>query len=77
MQKPVKLCENGQLTVRSIAEQANIDRETVKKTLTEDLDKKVLKELTEEEKQRRVEISQDLLVRQGDILGHVITDDET
>ena len=30
--------ENRQLTVRSIAEQVNIDRETVKKILTEDLD---------------------------------------
>ena len=30
--------ENHQLTVRSIAEQANIDRETVGKILTEDLD---------------------------------------
>jgi len=30
--------ENGRLTVRSIAEQVNIDRETVRKILTEDLD---------------------------------------
>jgi len=30
--------ENRQLTVRSIAEQVNIDRETVKEILTEDLD---------------------------------------
>ena len=46
--------ENRQLTVRSIAEQVNIDRETVRKILTEDLDMKkvcakmVPKELTEE-----------------------------
>jgi predicted HTH transcriptional regulator len=37
-----KICqivhENHQLTVRSIAEQVNIDRETVRKILTEDLD---------------------------------------
>jgi len=52
--------ENPLLTVRSIAEQVNIDRETVRKILTEDLDmrkvcaKMVPKELTEEEKQRRV-----------------------
>jgi len=52
--------ENRQLTVRSIAEQVNIDRETVRKILTEDLDtrkvceKMVPKELTEEQKQRRV-----------------------
>ena len=52
--------ENRQLTVRSIAEQVNIDRETVRKILTEILDmrkvcaKMVPKELTEEQKQRRV-----------------------
>jgi len=52
--------ENLRLTVRSIAEQVNIDRETVRKILTEDLDmrkacaKMVPKELTEEQKQRRV-----------------------
>ena len=52
--------ENRQLTVRSIAEQVNIDRETVGKILTEDLDmrkvcaKMVPKELTKEQKQRRV-----------------------
>jgi len=46
------------LAVRSIAEQVNITRETVKKILTEDLDirkvcaKMVPKELTEEQKQR-------------------------
>jgi len=49
--------ENRQLTVRSIAEQVNIDRETVRKILTEDLDtrkvcaKMVPKELDEEQKQ--------------------------
>jgi len=61
----------------------NIDRETVRKILTEDLDMKkgcakmVPKELTEEQKQRRVTICQDLLERQDDILGRVITGDET
>jgi predicted HTH transcriptional regulator len=46
--------ENCRLTARSIAEQANIDRETIRKILTEDLDmrkvcaKMVPKELTEE-----------------------------
>ena len=34
-------------------------------------------ELTEEQKQRRVTICQDLLERQDDILGRVITGDET
>jgi len=75
--------ENHQLTVRSITEQVNIDRETVRKILTEDLDmrkvraKMIPKELTEEQKQRRVTICQDLLERQDDILGRVITCDET
>ena len=51
---------NRLLTVRSIAEQVNIDRETVRKILTGDLvmrkvcAKMVPKELTEEHKQRRV-----------------------
>ena len=77
------LRENRRLTVRSIAEQVNIDRETVRKILTEDLDmrkvcaKMVPKELTEEQKQRRATVSQDLLERQDDILGRVITGDET
>jgi len=52
--------EDRQLTVISIAEQVNIDRETVKKVLTEDLSmrkvcaKMVPKDLTEIQKQRRV-----------------------
>jgi len=75
--------ENRQLTVRSIAEQLNIDIETVRKILTEDLDmrkvcaKMVPKGLNEEQKQRRVTICRDLLERQDYILGHVITSDET
>jgi len=75
--------ENRRLTVRSIAEQAISDRETVRKILSEDRDlRKVCakmdpKELTEEQKQRRVTIFQDLLERQNDILGRVITGDET
>jgi len=81
-----KICqtvrENRRLTVRSMAEQVNIDRETVRKILTEDLDmrkvcaKMVPKELTKQQKQRRVTICQDLLERQDDILGHVISGDE-
>jgi len=61
----------------------NVDRETVRKILTEDLDmrkgcaKMPPKELTEEQKQRRITICQDLLERQDDILGHVVTGDET
>jgi hypothetical protein len=70
-------------SVRSIAEQADIKRETVMIILTEDLDmrkmcaKMVPKELTEEQKQRSVKIYEDLLERQGDIWGCVITGDET
>jgi len=54
------LRENRRLTVRSIAEQVNIDRETVRKILTDDHDKRkvcakmIPKELTEEQKPRRV-----------------------
>jgi len=67
--------ENHRLTVRSIAEQVNINTETVRKILT--CAKMAPTELTEEQKQRRVTICQDLLERQDDILGHVITGDET
>ena len=48
------------MTVRSIPEQLNINRETVRKIVTENLDlrkvcaKMVPKQLTEEQKQRRV-----------------------
>jgi len=51
--------QNRRLTVRSTAEQVNIDRETVREILTEDLGmrkvcaKMVPKELTEEQKQRK------------------------
>jgi len=50
------MCENRRLTVRSTAEHVNINRETVRKILTEDRDmrkvcaKMVPKELTEEQK---------------------------
>ena len=77
------VCENRRVTVRSIAEQVNIDRETVRKVLTEGLYMRkvcaqmVPKELTEEQKQRRVTICQDFLERQDDILGCVIIGDET
>ena len=56
----VRQRENRRLTVRSTAEQVNIDRETVREILTEDLAirkvcaKMVPKELTEEQKLRRV-----------------------
>jgi len=52
--------ENRRLTVRSTTEQLNTDKETIRKIVTEDLDmrkvcaKIVPKELTEEQKQRRV-----------------------
>ena len=75
--------ENRRLAVRGIAEQVNIDRKTVRKILTEDLDmrkvctKTAQKEPTEEQRQRRVTICQDLLEKQDDILGRVITGDVT
>jgi len=75
--------ENRRLTVRSVAEQVNIDREIVRKILTEDLDmrkgcaKMVPKELTEEQKQKRVTICPDFVERQDDILGRITTGDET
>jgi len=82
-----KICQilraNLRLIVRSIAEQVNINRETVRKILTEDLDmrkvcaKMVPKELTKEQKQKRVTKYQDLSERQDDILGRVITGYET
>jgi len=73
---------NRRRTVGSIAEQVNIDRETVRKIVTEDLGmrkvyaKRVPKELTEEQKQRRVTICQDLLKMQNNILSRFITGDE-
>jgi hypothetical protein len=73
---------NSRRTFRSIAEQVNMDRETVRKILTEDLDmrkkykKMVPKKHTEEQKQRRVTIFQDLLQMQNNILSRVITGDE-
>jgi len=76
------LRENRRPTVWSKAEQVNIDTETVRKILTEDLGmrkvcaKMVPKKLTEEPKQRRVTICQDLLEKQDYILGRVITVDE-
>jgi len=54
------LRKSRRLTVRSIAEQVNVDIETIRKIWTEDLDmrkvcaKMVPKELTEEQKQSRV-----------------------
>jgi len=55
--------ENCRLTVRSISEQVNFYRETVKKILTEDLDmikvcaKMAQNEFTEEQKQRSHNLS--------------------
>ena len=69
-----KICQivrkNRRVTVRNIAEQVNIDKETIREILTEDFDmrkvcaKIVPKELTEEQKQRRITICQGLLERQ-------------
>ena len=75
--------ENHRLTFRGRAGQVNIDRDTVRKILTEEIDMRTVcakmfqNELTEEQKQRTVTICQDLSERQDDILGRVITGDET
>jgi glucan biosynthesis protein len=71
------------LTFRRTAEQVNIDRERVRKFLTEALEmrkgctKMVPKKLTEEQKQRSITIRQEILETQDDFLGCVITVDET
>jgi energy-converting hydrogenase A subunit M len=54
------VCESRRLIVRNIAEQVNIDRETVRKVFTEDLDirkvcaKMAPKEITEQQKNKEV-----------------------
>jgi len=61
----------------------NIDKETVRKILTEDFDtrklcaKVVPNEFNEEQMERRVTLCLDLLEGQDDILGRVITGDRT
>jgi AraC-like DNA-binding protein len=66
------VCENCRLTLRSTAEQVNINRKTVRKILNEDLHiceacaKMAPKELTKEQKQRRVTICQDSAIDQTD-----------
>ena len=71
------------MTVRSTAEQMNIDRETVRKIVTEDFGMRKLcakivpNDFNEEQKQRRVTVYLDLSEGQDDILGRVITGDET
>ena len=81
LQKFVKLCVK--IVGCQEHSRASEHRQRNRKILTEDLDmrkvcaKMALKELTEEQKQKRVTICQDLLERQDDILGCVITGDET
>ena len=81
--KFVKLCENQQLITKSITDQVNTDKETGQKVLTEVFDmckvyaKMVPKDLTDEQKQRRVELCTDLLEWQDDVLSRIITGDET
>jgi hypothetical protein len=75
--------ENRRLTVWSIVEQVNIDRETVKKILTEDLDmRKACAKIVPKGAHRRTKAKksrncQDLLDKQDVIFGRVITGDET
>jgi len=70
------------LGVRIIAEELNINRETVRQIVTKDLGmrkisaKMVPRILTHDQKQRRLHISSDLL-RDAETFGRVITGDET
>ena len=60
------VCTNWRVSMSSIVDQVNIDRETVQKVSIEDLGmcnvcvKMVPKELTDKQKQRRVELCTDL-----------------
>ena len=66
--------EIGRLTVTSLAEQVNIDRETVSNVLNENMDmRKVCAKIVP----KKLTICQDLFERQYDILGRVITGEET
>jgi len=72
--------ENLRLAVRGIAEEVNIDRETVRKILTDDLDmRKVCTKWSQRSslKNKSKKSHKFLLEKQDEILSLVITDDET
>lgn len=68
-----------QLTVGGIADKVQIDRETARKILTEDLCMRIVcatmvpKRMTDEQKEKRLEICHNLLERQDDFLDRAIT----
>jgi hypothetical protein len=68
--------------VRIIAEEMNMNSETVRQIVKEDLEMRKISEkmvpriLTDDKKQRRLHISSDLL-RNADMFDRVITGDET
>jgi hypothetical protein len=63
------LRENRRLTVRSIAEQANIDRETIRKTLTED-EEGVCKSGPKGAHRRTLSVRESLASKQTTVLEH-------
>jgi histone-lysine N-methyltransferase SETMAR len=80
------ICENRRLTVREVSEEVSICKSSCHTILTEKLKmhrvgaKFVPRLLTEEQKQNRVTVSQELLDRSNNdekFLKNVITDDET
>jgi hypothetical protein len=56
------VCSDGQLSIRMMAEELNLDRESVRKILTEDLGMKkvsakmVLRILTDDQKQQQLDV---------------------
>ena len=74
------------LTVRMIAEELSVNKDTVWSTITENLEirkvcaKMVPKLLSEDQKQQRITVCQDIIERledDPDLLGRVITGDES
>ena len=76
------LRSDRKISVRAIAEKLNMNRETVRQTVKEDLGmrkistKMVPRILTHDQKQLRLHISSDLL-RNAEMFDRVITGDET
>ena len=80
------ITSDRRLTVRMIADELNLSRETVRKILTEDLwmrklsAKMVPKVLTAEQKERRLEVCMDLSTQfqeNEDVVSRIITGEET
>ena len=80
------VCADCQLTVRMIAEELSINKDTIWSIITENLEmckvcaKMVPKLLSEDQKQQRVTVCQDIIERledDPDLLRRVITGDES